>query len=95
MVPYNSVNNITFFLLLEVNREHRVLLKVYNYDYVVENLKERLYTVYRDRLIMLNSLPIMLSCSAHKNYLLHSKLCSRKRIVLSLFSMLYTNKLLL
>ena len=41
----------------------------------------------RDRPIMLIFLPIMLCCTAHKIYLLCSKLCSRIRIVLSLSSL--------
>ena len=41
----------------------------------------------RDRPIMLMFLPIMLCCSAHKIYLLCSKLCSRIKIVLSLLSL--------
>ena len=47
----------------------------------------------RDRPIML-FLPIMLCCSAHKIYLLCSKLCSTIRIMLSLLSLLilYMNK---
>ena len=42
--------------------------------------------ITRDRPIMLIFLPIMLCCSAHKIYLLCSKLCSRIRIVVSLLS---------
>ena len=42
--------------------------------------------ITRDWPIMLIFLPIILCCSAHKIYLLCSKLCSRIRIVLSLLS---------
>ena len=42
----------------------------------------------RDQLTML---PIIICCSAHKCYLLCSKLCSR-RIVISLFSLPYSTK---
>ena len=44
-------------------------------------------TTNRDQPIMLIFSPIMLCCSAHKIYLLCSKLCSRIRIVLSLLSL--------
>ena len=49
----------------------------------------------RDRPIMLIFLPIMLRCSVHKIYLLCSKLCSRIRIVLSLYVQICMNKSLL
>ena len=45
----------------------------------------------RDRPIMLIILPIMLYCSAHKIYLLCSKLCSRIELCLVYYHYLYRN----
>ena len=58
------------------------IITIATYMHTVANL-----AICKDQPIMLTFLPIMLCCSAHKICLICSILCSRKRIVLSLFSL--------
>ena len=83
MIHVKQCTKINFLLLVVVLLVHKVASATY---FVIPDDYSSHHTD-RDRPIMLNFLPIMLCCSAHKIYLLCSKLCSIIKIVLSLLSL--------
>ena len=79
------VKYIQFQLNLPSDKhEHNTLLATYLQHVLI-------VPTGRDRPIMLIILPIMLCCSAHKIYLLCSKLCSRIELCLVYYHYLYRN----